>query len=542
MMKYFYSIMIVIAFLSSAYGQNNKDIKLNEHLTPNEIRSAINAAENEADYEEIAKYLSSDAIYIASQGPPFCGREAIKSLFKFFFANNEFSSEYISEKLTFNNNTAVDEGTYISINIPRNGGKKIVDTVKYKWECVKSEDSWNLTRMFYGETNSPESQVPHLPSATGKYSVGRRDFVFTDESREEIFTEDKNDFREVAFQIWYPGIPGKNQEFSEYQSRDVAEASAKFLGWPLFFNSYFQLVKTNSYLNVNVADNEEPFPVILYNHGYGGFTSVHQVLFEELASHGFIVVSVGHAFESALFILPGGGVKSFEPQNAAYSSRNSESHSTLIEEIKDNIIRAEFLPDKNKYFKELIRESKLNNESTRIWTEDNIFVLSKLEEMNLTDELFEGKLNLEQVGAIGHSLGGATAGQLVLKEPRVKAGINLDGFQFGDLLGNHLQKPFMFMGEWRNVNDIFFHSSESDCYLVSVQGFEHSTFTDLPIFASVWESSQLDSSGLRALEIQKVFILSFFNKHLMNLKTPLLDGPSEKYPEVRFESNITVNN
>jgi hypothetical protein len=37
-------------------------------------------------------------------------------------------------------------------------------------------------------------------------------------------------------------------------------------------------------------------------------------------------------------------------------------------------------------------------------------------------------------------------------------------------------------------------------------------------------------------EIQNVYVLTFFDKHLRGMAAPLLDGPSPDYPEVVFRS------
>ena len=40
------------------------------------------------------------------------------------------------------------------------------------------------------------------------------------------------------------------------------------------------------------------YPVLVFNHGFGSFQKQSTSLLEELASHGYVVLSVGHAAES----------------------------------------------------------------------------------------------------------------------------------------------------------------------------------------------------------------------------------------------------
>ena len=75
-------------------------------------------------------------------------------------------------------------------------------------------------------------------------------------------------------------------------------------------------------------------------------------------------------------------------------------------------------------------------------------------------------------------------------------------------------------------------------YFVQVRGIFHLNFTD----ASNWTplASRLNLTGpldgQRAHDIINAYSLAFFNRHLMGREAKLLNGPSEHYPEVLFES------
>ncbi|MBN1318225.1 MAG: hypothetical protein JXA42_22280 [Anaerolineales bacterium] len=45
-------------------------------------------------------------------------------------------------------------------------------------------------------------------------------------------------------------------------------------------------------LGADVAQTRNPFPVITYS--TSGLMSAHMTLFEELASHGYVIVCIGH--------------------------------------------------------------------------------------------------------------------------------------------------------------------------------------------------------------------------------------------------------
>ena len=56
-----------------------------------------------------------------------------------------------------------------------------------------------------------------------------------------------------------------------------------------------------------------------------------------------------------------------------------------------------------------------------------------------------GHLDLQHVGIVGHSIGGATAVQVMAGDPRFKVGVNLDGKLFGTEPDARLDRPFLWM-------------------------------------------------------------------------------------------------
>src|SRR5262245_31016828 len=53
------------------------------------------------------------------------------------------------------------------------------------------------------------AQGGQAPPLTGPHAIGRTVVHFVDESREEIWTDDPNDHREMTVVIWYPAEPSQ---------------------------------------------------------------------------------------------------------------------------------------------------------------------------------------------------------------------------------------------------------------------------------------------------------------------------------------------
>lgn len=154
---------------------------------------------------------------------------------------------------------------------------------------------------------------------------------------------------------------------------------------------------------------------------------------------------------------------------------------------------------------------------------------------------------MNNIGVIGYSKGGAAAGQVCIAEGICKAGVNLSGFMFGDIVDKPLKVPFMIIENvepWCEdcppINDLLYHTSESDIYMLQVKGSTHGNFTDLSAFSAYLSDERKNIlgsiGGRRFLQIQNDYIRHFFNKYLKGIQAPLLDGPAQEYPEVIFKS------
>ncbi|MDP6039495.1 MAG: hypothetical protein QGG64_13165, partial [Candidatus Latescibacteria bacterium] len=181
----------------------------------------------------------------------------------------------------------------------------------------------------------------------------------------------------------------------------------------------------------------------------------------------------------------------------------------------------------------------------RLWAGDIGFVLDELEEMNQGASFLAGALDLERVGVMGFSKGGAVAGQFCVADERCKAGVNLTGFMYGDIVNMNLDKPFLFVSEeepWCPdcfVNDLFYKRAESDAYQMKIRGARHASFGDFCLWGRLlqWANGDPPIEGERMTYIQNVYVRAFFDKHLKGLVSPLVDGPSTEFPEVVFRSN-----
>lgn len=375
-----------------------------------------------------------------------------------------------------------------------------------------------------------------LPEPKGEYAVGTTSYYWLDPNREETYTANPDDNREITAQVWYPSEPVTGAETAAYFSPELSGAIALGLEIPPEeFINLAQSIKTNSVVDAPLAEAESEYPVLLFSPGWGDPPELYTVQAEELASQGYVVVNINHTYDSLVSVFPDGRII---PQSPIFEAAESESE--LIE---------------------------LLGEGVNIRAQDAQFVLDQLEVIDAGNDpagLLSGKLDLDRVGMYGSSLGGATAAKVLSIDSRFQAGINLDGPLRGDVAESTLSQPFMFINNeafgtedspLNQLQQSFVDNLQNDAYEVTILGTEHPNFNDFPLIAEFLVNSGIELGDLApsltpsntsedfeaidpqlAAEIINDYTVSFFEQYLNNQESPLLTENSSPYPEVIFQA------
>lgn len=480
----------------------------------NTFSDYLTAIEKEKNMELLGEHLDEDVLLYIPDAPPIYSKDVVIDLFKYLWNRENVDTNIAYSKVSTKKigNQINEKGIYSFID---SKGKHV--EMPYSIVGYKTGKGYLIKEIVY---NNSKQEIDDLPEPSGKYNVGQSI---------HYYEKSINISRPIAFQIWYPTLDSSAKKIP-FQSKGVAEAFSNFLNWPSFNNSFTRLMNSNSSKDVDIVPNKK-FPVLLYNHGYGGATTVYQTICEELASHGYIVVSIGHQDESAFFLKEDGSVIQNSPDNEFYTRRVPEISNSTIGEEQSTILNSDDPGALAKAYKKLVELSPLHTESVNLWVWDTKNVINKLKELNDQNKYLKGSFDFENMGIFGHSVGGATAGELGSKND-FKAGINIDGFQFGNLINSKLQIPFLFISSNEVGNrylriDPFAKTSSKKTYHAIVKGFSHSSFSDLQLFAS---------EGLRDIELQRRLILDFFNKFLKNDNVDL-EALNKEFKNLR----ITIN-
>ena len=321
-----------------------------------------------------------------------------------------------------------------------------------------------------------------LPKPAGNYLVGVRYKIIQTE-RDETMTPEPGDTRKLYLKIWYPAKSGTQK--SKYI--EGGEETMDFLlnksnlPIPAFLFHHIARAQTNSYLNAPIADGL--FPLVTFSHGHGTlWQSQSTSLMEELASQGMVVASIAHSHQTIFAAENDDTIVSFEKivplikgeidtvkANESDRRRNSaNSKSEMDSFIRDNISNDESA-----------------NEFVAIWSADISSAIDMLVAENSNSEsIFYQKLDTNKIGASGMSFGGAAAVETTLNDSRIKAALNMDGMQFGNLINDTTKAKILFLEAIKFNNNLsmygpFFDRSTDQVSCLMFNNAGHSNFSEI---------------------------------------------------------------
>ena len=316
-----------------------------------------------------------------------------------------------------------------------------------------------------------------LPSPRGEYKVGTTVFSIYDSDRTETIGPNKGSKgRHIRGRLYYPVLPEDAEGFpqDEVLSKALCEGLSRAFHVPVK-----EPVKGEYYRDVSPAPGR--FPLIVYSHGMGAYAEANHFLCMELCSHGYNILAVGHAFDSAANEYEDGSVDYFD------KSLNMKTYQPFLSGAAATL---RFCSDRKSSSEELGMKFRVLQEKYYN------FLIGYLDERakdvrTVTDEAikrFKDRIDLTHgIGITGHSMGGATAYYLCRHDSQFTAGINLDGILIGRYDGMMMQKPFYQINCENNINVSVQAALQTSApfYWEVFKGMQHHGFCDLKFFIPV---------------------------------------------------------
>ncbi|GCD47778.1 alpha/beta hydrolase family protein [Streptomyces paromomycinus] len=364
-----------------------------------------------------------------------------------------------------------------------------------------------------------------LPAPTGPYAVGRSTLPLTDHSRPDPWVPTATS-RELMVGLHYPARRGTGAS-ARYATVEESRHLIKAMGWEnMVTPEALSAMAVHSRTDARPASGRYPLLVVSPGFSAPGFSLTS--LAEDLASRGYVVATVDHAYESTGTAFPGGRVLTCAACDQVYGTEDG------------------------------FRRAAVGR------GQDVSFVLDRLTAHGSAWR-YSHLIDEKRIGMAGHSLGGASAVSAMARDSRIRAGVNMDGaFQDPVPAGGLGSRPFLMLGTDNEVHrpggrdrtwDLAWSRLDGWKRWLTVAGADHLTFSDAPVIADALTPpatnttapaaptdptaptpSQPPLSGQRSVALTRTYVAAFFDQHLRHIPQRLLQGPTKDNPEVTFHS------
>lgn len=303
--------------------------------------------------------------------------------------------------------------------------------------------------------------------ATGEYKVATATYTYMDTNRVETYT-DTGENRKLNVKLWYP---------------DNAQGK---------------------------------YPLIVFSHGSFGIKSSNESLYNELASHGYVVCSIDHTYQCLYTI-----------------------------DLNKNIICMDKSYVKEVFGQDAHSRKQQSYEYFQKWmkirTDDMNFVIDYIlaeAENKEADKVYK-LVDATKIGVMGHSLGGSAAlgigrmredvsGVVALESPFMCdiEGVKDDQFVFTDkaypvpLLNVYSDDSWSHLGQWPQYaeNYALLANTNATAFNVHIEGVGHLTLTDLaltsPFLTRMLNGHKSTTDTEYCLKVINKVCLEFFDCYL----------------------------
>ncbi|WP_427181275.1 choline esterase [Paenibacillus sp. TC-CSREp1] len=365
-----------------------------------------------------------------------------------------------------------------------------------------------------------------FPEPIGSYTVGRTQMDF------EYLASDHSK-RELTAFVYYPSDSSEGKTTSTYMFPEVYKM---FNEQPLVTaylegKDFFSIdIRTQCYDDLALSEKQKRYPVLFYVCGGGGSPEWGTVLCTDLASIGYVVVSIGHQ-NSTMYKRKDGRLfnvsKDFsdvimafseDPEMLALAGKMEmrPDDETAIAMCR-NVLALPILAKLTEY-------SKLQAEDVRN-VADYLYKLDAGE----FNSIFKDRLFLDiGMGIVGHSYGGPTTAIVCRDDDRFVCGIGLDSGAFG-LLDSDLKKTFLllFCEPNYNMNAIIGANNSMETYYFSIDRVAHLDYCDI-VFTHVNSELRGERDAMEMRNLVTDYTKIFFNQYILqkaaNVESLAYDG------------------
>ncbi|MQY24310.1 alpha/beta hydrolase family protein [Nocardia macrotermitis] len=347
----------------------------------------------------------------------------------------------------------------------------------------------------------PAPVVVTLPEPTGPDPIGVTDLHLVDASRRDPYVPGRA--RELMISVWYPAADVAGVPVRPWLAPDLARMYLQSLtAYGISPSMPSTLAPGHGHIDAPADVSGRGRPVLLFSPGMGMPSELSTAQAEDLASHGFVVVGLGHTYETFATRFPGGRIEKSVLPPADRARTAAQAAAALPIRLADTRFVLDRLADIAAGTDPDADRHPLPRNLARI-------------------------LDMSKVGMFGHSLGGATAAQAMHDDRRISAGANLDGALAGSVIADGLDRPFLLVSAGHTRDDDpgwrqFRADSRGPRPRFRLDGAQHLSFCDNQLIVSALATAAGTSPAITAqlvgtidprdsLDLQRGYLRTFFD-------------------------------
>ena len=343
-----------------------------------------------------------------------------------------------------------------------------------------------------------------LPEPTGPRPVGHTALRLVDRSRADPWVPDAGP-RRLMVSVWYPARrdTGTPARYMTPKESTLLLKGQHVTGVP---GDTLSRVRTWAYEDAAPAGRAHRLPLVVLSPGFSLPRATLTSLGADLAGRGYVVAAIDHTYESFGTTFPDGHT------TTCLACAGEQSSAMARKVVRGRVADVSFVLDRLTGRHPAWRGARLIDRS--------------------------------RIGMAGHSIGGDTASAAMRADHRVRAGVNMDGTINTALPRRGLSRPFLLLGTEESHTPA---ATEDTTWKanwprltgwkrwITVAGTQHSSFTDLvPLADQIGVPTGTTTTGARSAAITRAYVGAFFDRTLRHRHRPILNGPSHRYPEVKF--------
>lgn len=395
----------------------------------------------------------------------------------------------------------------------------------------------------------------NLPVPDGRYAVGVSRVEFVDATRTLDPSDAASGPRRLPAVVWYPAqgsapvSEGKVAYLPKASAETTLPAIARLFGYAAEELQPIGAVQVAARVDAAPAKAGRGFPVVVYSHGLFLYPEQNTALATQLASHGYIVVSIAHPGDAADIRLQDGQVVATRPLGQGDDQRFTEAWNVLAAGA-DLSARRQALVS----YTAAQAGTRIGRAATQ-WRDDMVFVANAIGDQHEPQALraILATADRQRQAFAGMSMGGAAAAAGCRRVSVCRAAVNLDGQNIdADLYDKPVQRPLLLMlSDWPRYgllppqpkdpefspNDLAYEpwataGQDQDVLRLRLQNIRHLGFTDLGLLVGGPEHATRfgDIAPDQAASTVDDVVLAFLEVQLQGGDRSLADAAIARHP------------